>query len=221
MQSPILAFASSAPPPALTSRALSALRNESSSATVLQSALDGVAAEIVAAEAAVDRLEAERQRLLIDGRGEAALDAIEREITRGNRFVEALAAAQRELPKRIAARREVEGGIDRRAARARELQLQGLAILAEAHGHAAHLARLLNSLWEGVAEIEAVNSEYVRLGLPGRIALPLELLAERVGCSVSELPEVGAWSLPGYWENPVPAERQLGRAKEFASKGQK
>lgn len=216
---PALAFAAS-PPPRL-SRVLSTVRQPDSSAAALQAALDSVDTELAAAEAAVDLLEADRQRLLIAG-AEHTLDEIERRITIANRHVEALAAAKRQLPDRLKARREIEGGIERRAAKARELQVQGLAILAEAHGHAAHLARLLNSLWEAVGEIEAVNSEFMRLGIDGRIALPLDRLAQHLGCAVADLPEVGAWSLPGYLENPVAPDRQIIRANELInSRGRK
>ncbi|HQS15453.1 hypothetical protein [Reyranella sp.] len=216
---PALAFAAS-PPPRL-SRVLSTVRQPDSSAAALQAALDSVDTELAAAEAAVDLLEADRQRLLIAG-AEHTLDEIERRITVANRHVEALAAAKRAIPERLRARREIEGSIDRRAAKARELQVQGLAILAEAHGHAAHLAKLLNSLWDAVNEIEAVNAEYMRLGIDARIALPLERLAEQIGCPVTDLPEIGAWSLAGYFENPVAPDRQLSRANEFInSRGRK
>jgi cyanate lyase len=217
MMSPPVAFAFS--PPQL-SKALSAVRQENSTAAALQSALDGVDAEIAAAEAVVDRIEAERQKLLIAG-AERAVDEIERRITVANRHVEALAAAKRALPARLEARRAIELNLDQRAASAREQQRRGLELLVELHPLAVRMAELMTAYGNVLNEMEETNTLLSLQGLPA-IDRPFEALARHIGCDASEVPEVHAWWLNGYFQMPAAADRQLGRAKEILKlKGKK
>jgi chromosome segregation ATPase len=219
MQNPVIAFASAPPPPHM-SKALSAVRQENSTAATLRSALDGVDAELALAEAVVDRLEAERQNLLIAG-AERAVDEIERRITVANRHVEALAAAKRQLPDRLSARRAIESDLDQRAASAREQQRRGLEILVDLHPLAVRMAELMTAYGSALNEIEETNTALSLQGLPA-IDRPFEALARHVGCDASEVPEVHSWWLGGYFQMPAAPDRQLVRAKEVLKlKGRK
>jgi hypothetical protein len=184
----------------LTASILGILRKPDASSVELREALARL--DPSAAERAVEALEMERQRLLLQDGVDKQLDAIEAKITAGNREVERQFAAKAELERQIKAaeEREQAADIEKRAADARKTAKAMMRSYVELDGLARQMVEILRTIKAGEEEIRLANAftlEHGRRDL--KVESVMGLLAEHVGVPIHNLPMVHTWSLHGYW----------------------
>jgi hypothetical protein len=194
---------------------------QTNTADQLRQTLDQI--DIEGLEAAAEKLEAERRRVLLDG-SDKELEAIETKIAAANRDIERAYAAKAELEKRL------ESAI----AAATEAEITGIYNSAKAKADAAakllrkeypDLGRRFVELIRAVAEADvAVEEANKRLPADAAPLLPVEVTVRwRPGSEEKTLAEqeVQLWCHAGSWE-VLPDKRQVEagkRASELEAEG--
>lgn len=126
--------------------------------------------DIGAAEAGVDQLEADRQRLLLGNAPDTELDAIEIKIKTANRNVEKLGVAKTELVRLIAEAdlREAAQQVEAQAAEAQRATEKLALIYAEIDSRATQVRALLGDAAAPVSTLARWNKLAEKIGQPER-----------------------------------------------------
>jgi len=202
---------------------IDAIRKPKATAAELREALAGINEK--AAEAVVDQLEVERQKLLLQPNSDAELEAIEIKIRAGQRDAERQYAAKRELERLLAEaeQREAREAIEATAAGARDASTQLIGLYCKADELAAELAEVLREIVKQRSIIKMAGTATAEAGRPDlRVREPLGALAQHLGLPTSDhLVDPVGWQLRGYWPSidpqgfPTKLDRSLGRAREL------
>lgn len=184
--------------------------------------------DLPAAQANVEALQAQREKLLLDA-SENDLEAIEANIRRAQRDGDRQRVAKVELERLLtdAVERERLAEVGRRAAGAWALNAKVLTAYAKLHDAAVEVAEQLAIIQQGEAELRECNAIIVPAGY-AKVPWPRGQLLELFEFSDGQLPDPPReWSLRGYWPSvptysngalltsPLRTDRRFDRAREL------
>jgi predicted nucleic acid-binding Zn-ribbon protein len=142
------------------------IRNPEPSSAELRHALAAI--DVGAATSHVDRLEADRQRLLLRPDSDKELEQIEAQIRAGNRAVERQCAVERELQRLISqvTARETEQALEATSAEAKTAKARLDRLSDELTALATTIARKIGEAEQEIGGIRAVNRKLAAAGRP-------------------------------------------------------